>query len=123
MQNVKPCPYCGGEVEVIKLIRKKNEKTQPYRIECLRCRRLVARGQGFPIESYTDAQQRLKEYDEYIQETWYPNRCNRIEQSDDAVRRDYEMAVASRISEEDELFDEVYGDADESEETVTEEYV
>lgn len=32
MQNIRPCPYCGGEVEVVKLDKKKNEKVQNYRI-------------------------------------------------------------------------------------------
>lgn len=70
MKGVKPCPYCGGEVEMVKLIKtakeKQEKKPQPYRIECRSCRALVARGQGFPIETLTEAEERIRDYDNYI---------------------------------------------------------
>lgn len=70
MKGVKPCPYCGGEVEVVKLIKtaeeKKEKKPQPYRIECRQCRALVARGQKFPIETVFEGKKRIKDYNEYI---------------------------------------------------------
>lgn len=71
MLGVKPCPYCGGEIEMVKLVmseKEKNEKKpQPYRIECRRCRALVARGQGFPVESKSEVKERIDQYNEYIE--------------------------------------------------------
>lgn len=76
MIGVKPCPYCGGEVEVVKLIKtaqeKRDEKPQPYRIECRKCRALVARGQGFPIETLTEMEERIKDYENYISNKFAP---------------------------------------------------
>lgn len=76
MKNVKPCPYCGGEVEVVKLIKtaqeKKDNKPQPYRIECRHCHALVARGQGFPIESLTEMEERIRDYNNYIANKFAP---------------------------------------------------
>lgn len=68
MLGVEACPYCGGEVEVIKLAKKEKEKFQPYRIECRLCRALVARGQGFPIESKSQAKKRIDQYEKYIKD-------------------------------------------------------
>lgn len=77
MKNVKPCPYCGGEVEVVKLIKtadeKRDHKPQPYRIECRCCKALVARGQGFPIESRTEIEERIKDYNNYIANKFTPS--------------------------------------------------
>lgn len=71
MEGIKPCPYCGGEVEVIKL-NQKNKKGEPlYRVECLHCRRLVAKGLGFPDESPDDAEERIRQYDEYMRKYLY----------------------------------------------------
>lgn len=71
MLGVKPCPYCGGEIEMVKLVMNEKEKTekkpQPYRIECRSCRALVARGQGFPIESESEVKERIDQYDKYIE--------------------------------------------------------
>ena len=70
MKGVRPCPYCGGEVEVIKLGKNTDErmqnKPQPYRIQCYQCRAVVARGQKFPHESYWEGQERIQQYEEYI---------------------------------------------------------
>ena len=72
MTGITPCPYCGGEVEVIKLCKKKGkEKKDPYRIECRKCRALVARGFGFPDEPEAQSKLRLKEYDEYMHRYLY----------------------------------------------------
>lgn len=76
MKGVKPCPYCGGEVEVVKLGKtaqeKKEKKPQPYRIECRHCHALVARGQGFPIESLSDMEERIRDYNNYMADKFYP---------------------------------------------------
>ena len=69
MKNILPCPYCGGEVEVVKLVKRstdKDKRFQPYRIECLHCRKLVARGDKFPDESKSDGALRIKQYEEFI---------------------------------------------------------
>ena len=66
MDGVLGCPYCGGEVEVIKLVKKKDEKKTPYRIECRKCRELVARGFGFAIESKEKQKQRIRDYEKYM---------------------------------------------------------
>lgn len=72
MLGVKPCPYCGGEIEMVKLAmnaKERNEKKpQPYRIECRSCRALVARGQGFPIESKSEVKERIDQYEKYIED-------------------------------------------------------
>lgn len=72
MEGVRPCPYCGGEVEVIKLSKNADErqqkKPQPYRIQCYRCHAVVARGQGFPIESKSEANERIEQYNKYIED-------------------------------------------------------
>lgn len=77
MKGVEPCPYCGGEIEMVKLGRtqqeKKDRKPRPYRIECLVCRRLVARGQGFPIESTEKAKKRIRDYEKYIESKFTPS--------------------------------------------------
>lgn len=67
MKNIRPCPYCGGEVEVVKLGKKKNETRQPYRIQCMRCKQLVARGEGFPIETLSETKDRINDYKREIE--------------------------------------------------------
>ena len=70
MKNVKPCPYCGGEVEVVKLVKnaqeKMDRKPQPYRIEWRSCHALVARGRGFPIETFAEAEERIRDYEKFM---------------------------------------------------------
>ena len=63
MKNIKPCPYCGGEVEVIRLADDKETKKRMYRIECWGCRRTVGRGLGFPNESENAAKERILQYE------------------------------------------------------------
>jgi len=105
MEGVRGCPYCHGEVEVVKLIKRKEEKLQPYRIECRHCHRLVARGQGFPIETITEAQERIKDYEAYMARVWSPMSSTKIRQSDNARKRDRRASMASRISKDDEVYD------------------
>ena len=105
MENVKPCPYCHGEVEVVKLVKKKEEKLQPYRIECRHCHRLVARGQGFPIETLTEAQERIKDYEAFMRRVWSPMSSTKIRQSDNAKKRDRRAALSSRLSLDDAVYE------------------
>ena len=73
MKGIRPCPYCGSEVEVIKLIKKPNDKKQPYRIECRKCRALVARGQGCPNETAAEMKERIDQYHQIMERKRYPN--------------------------------------------------
>lgn len=72
MEGLRPCPYCGGEVEMIKLQAKKKEKSPIFRIECLQCRQLVARGYLFPIESMSEGEERIAQYNEIIKDKLSP---------------------------------------------------
>lgn len=85
MEGVRPCPYCGGEVEVIKLSKNADErqqkKPQPYRIQCYHCHAVVARGQKFPIESVSEGEERIRQYDEYMDRVWNPKHSDKIERS------------------------------------------
>ena len=72
MQGVRGCPYCGGEVEVVKLVKRPNEKEQPYRIECRNCRALVSRGQKFPVETVAEGKQRIHDYDIFMEDGFAP---------------------------------------------------
>ena len=81
MIGVRPCPYCGGEVEVIKLAKTKKDKKQPYRIECRKCRALVARGEGFPIETPAEAELRIKQYKKIIEKQMAPTGIKRTRPS------------------------------------------
>ena len=88
MQGIRPCPYCGGEVEVVKLNRKPGDKTDFYRIECRSCRKLVSRGTRFPYETPDDGEERIHQYEEFVKERYYPGRSTRIKQSKVAKQRD-----------------------------------
>ena len=61
MKNIKPCPYCGAEVEVVRMPDRGLEKT--YRIQCKRCHALVARGLTFENESKEDGLERIRQYE------------------------------------------------------------
>lgn len=66
MKNITPCPYCGGEVEVVKLCPKKNEKGDIYRLFCMRCKATVGRGKKFEIEKDCAGKKRIKEYEHQL---------------------------------------------------------
>ena len=61
MLNVNPCPYCGGEVEVVRLANKGRERM--YRIQCYKCHALVARGKKFEKETTEQGEERIKQYE------------------------------------------------------------
>ena len=93
MQNVNPCPYCGGEVEIVKLIPKLHDKTdEVYRIECKRCRRLVARGVKFPTETDEEGNERIQQYKAEIARVWDPKSSRYFMQKDSAKERDRQAA-------------------------------
>ena len=63
MKGIRPCPYCGGEVEVIRLPNHPKTKKRLYRIECRHCHALTAKGTGFPDETPEEAEARIRDYD------------------------------------------------------------
>jgi hypothetical protein len=65
MEGLNPHLKCGGEVEVIKLNEQKKGKPL-YRIECRRCRALVAKGTGFPEEPERYSRERIHQYNEIM---------------------------------------------------------
>ena len=67
MEGIRPCPYCGGEVEVVKLNKKKGEKESKYRISCLHCKTTVARGYKFDKETIAEGNERIAQYNKYIE--------------------------------------------------------
>ena len=67
MKDVRPCPYCSGEVEVVKLNRKSGEKESKYRIQCMHCKMTVARGFKFEKESDAEGKERIKQYNKFIE--------------------------------------------------------
>ena len=71
MKGLNPCPYCGGEVEIVKLNKKKPKEKDLYRIECLKCRALTARGTGFEKESPKLAEERINQYKEIMKSYLY----------------------------------------------------
>lgn len=87
MKDIRPCPYCGGEVEVVKL--KNDSKKRPqYRIECLKCRKLVAKGTKFDKETDLEGKKRIQQYEEVIDKRMSPVFMQRIRQSDAAKKLD-----------------------------------
>ena len=66
MQNIRKCPYCGGEVEVVKLNLRPGETEFKYRISCMHCKMTVARGLKFEKETDKEGQERIDQYNENI---------------------------------------------------------
>lgn len=64
MKGLNPCPYCRGEVEIVKLNRKHKSDKPMYRIECLQCRKLVEKGTGFPGEPWIVSKERIDQFEE-----------------------------------------------------------
>ena len=105
MENIKPCPYCGGEVEVVKLNKKDKKDKQLYRIQCMRCHALTAKGLKFEKETPAEGEKRIRQYEAEMKRIWAPNHSTKIVQSLDAQRRDASMAYSSRTSLDDEEYE------------------
>lgn len=109
MIGVRPCPYCGGEVEVIKLSRNADERKQkapqPFRIQCYKCHATVARGRKYPNESIREGEERIHQYEEYMDNLLKPGTSYKIQQSAFAKQRDRHAALASRIGKDDEAME------------------
>lgn len=103
MLGVRPCPYCNGEVEVVKLIPMLQDKTEEvYRIECKKCRRLVARGIKFPDETDAEGAERILQYKNYQAERFAPLSSRHFQQTLAAQQRDREAKYSSRKDPENE---------------------
>lgn len=72
MEGIVPCPYCDGEVEMVKLKARETERDPIFRIECRRCHQLVARGYSFPIETKEIEQKRIAQYEEIMKQKLTP---------------------------------------------------
>lgn len=96
MKGVLPCPYCGGEIEMVRLADVKGVRT--FRIQCMHCHALVAKGQGFPDEPKKDVKKRIEDYDKYI-EDYYRVTPNKIRQTKAAKQRDFLAKYSSKIGE------------------------
>ena len=105
MQNIKPCPYCGGEIEMVKLIKRQNEKRDVYRIECKKCRALVARGEGFAGETISEAEERIADYNREMARIWDPlNRKAMLRPDERKALQD--KAKRSMIGPDDEEYED-----------------
>lgn len=103
MLGVRPCPYCNGEVEVVKLIPVLQDKTEEvYRIECKKCRKLVARGIKFPDETDAEGAERILQYKNYQAEKFAPLSSRHFSQTLAAKQRDEEAKYSSRKDPENE---------------------
>ena len=90
---------------MVKLNRKPNEKRDVYRIECKRCKALVARGEGFAGETISEAKERIADYNREIARVFDPmNR--KIMLSPDERKALQEKAKRSMIGPDDEEFEE-----------------
>ena len=125
MEGIRPCPYCGSEVEVVRVKdkpvkyfveqkdpktgkKKKVEKTRYekiYRIYCMHCKQTVARGLKFEKETDEEGAERIAQYEAYIAEKMKPMGSNVWRQTKEAKIRDYEASMASRIDKDDEVID------------------
>lgn len=106
MKGIRPCPYCGGEVEVIRLADDKETGKRTYRIECRNCRKLVARGRKFKDETEAEGKERIKDYERVQAERFaIPEHSERFTQSRSAIMRDRKAAMMSRISMDDAQFE------------------
>lgn len=88
MKDIRPCPYCSSEVEVVKLNPKKGEKKPVYRIQCTRCGATVARGLGFSCETTAEMQERIKQYEKILEREFSKVSSSSWKQSDKAKERD-----------------------------------
>ena len=100
MKGITGCPRCGGEVEVVKLGRKKNETKDVYRIWCLHCKMTVARGTKFEMETVKQGQKRIEEYNAAIKEKFATPGSDVIQQNFIAKQRDRIASGHRSVSEE-----------------------
>ena len=69
MLNILPCPYCGGEVEVVRLANKGKQKQ--YRIQCMKCHALTAKGTKFEKETEDQGLLRISQYEQVLEKLLY----------------------------------------------------
>ena len=116
MKNIRPCPYCEGEVEVVRVPdlvtytyktdketgkkEKVEHKEKQYRIECKRCRALVAKGTKFDKETIEEGRERIKQYEDNIAKRMSPINAGVWKQSEAAKQRDRMAKHPSRYERE-----------------------
>lgn len=100
MQGIRPCPYCGGEVEMVRLNRKKANETPAYRLSCYQCRAVVARGTGFPQETDEEKNERIRQYEEEVAKKYSTPSSTIFRQSIEAKNRDRLAKNAGRYERE-----------------------
>ena len=74
MNGINRCPYCGGEVEMVKLNKKRKTDTDMFRIDCRSCHYVVPKGRRFPGESKADEDERIAQYEKIMKDYYAPAR-------------------------------------------------
>ena len=121
MEGLNPCPYCGAEVEMVKLGKTQKEikeekeaksqkkkytpKPTEFRISCKRCGKTVARGRKFDIETDKQGEERIQQYEAYIKRVWDPKHSTKIRQAFYAEERDHLAAKYPEYNPDDEFFE------------------
>ena len=100
MLNINPCPYCGGEVEVVRLNRKKETDEPKYRLSCNHCHALVACGLKFEKETDEEGRERIKQYEAVTAKRMSPINAGIWKQSTAAKERDRMAKRPSRYERE-----------------------
>jgi len=88
---------------MVKLNRRSNESHDVYRIECKRCRALVARGVGFPCETISDAEDRIADYNREIARVFMNKKMMLRSDERKALQK---KAKRSMIGPDDEEYEE-----------------
>ena len=101
MEGIRPCPYCHGEVEVIKLNKLKENDQPVFRIQCRRRKALVVKGRRYPVETVDEGEERIRQYEEIVNRNYSKINSGRIVQSLEAKRRDREARLSSRMDRND----------------------
>lgn len=100
MVGVRHCPYCDGEVEVVRMNRKKETDEPRYRISCNHCHALVASGLKFEKETDEEGRERIEQYEAIIAKRMSPINAGIWRQSEAAKQRDRMAKRPSRYERE-----------------------
>lgn len=105
MEGLKPCPYCGGEVELVKLNKKPGKPHFNYRIQCHRCKQTAIGNGGFPKETNMDAMERVQQYNDIMAHVLSSPHSTIFRQSVEAKNRDRLARYSSRYEREIDVND------------------
>ena len=100
MKGLRPCPYCGGEVEIVKLNKKKGKPYPLYRLQCHQCKRVAIGNGGFPRESLIEAEERINQYNDIMSNVNNAVHSTIFRQSVEARNRDKLAKYSSRYERE-----------------------